>query len=186
MSAASLMFVVMDWWIGYWTVIVRQRAKHGLVVFDVTCSTCWSTRGATATPALLARASRMPSGAQARRHRGPRRHTGGSSRAQNGSHTGWVPTAAAYRWLAAETRGALCGRHTVTTGAGSRMAIPPRDAGGSAGARRPRRSARLTINVLVVVSDQGRPPPVRHVKVLRGRIEKRSCSVRYLRRRFLG
>jgi thymidylate kinase len=34
MSAAALMFVVLDWWIGYSTRIVRQRAKHGLVVFD--------------------------------------------------------------------------------------------------------------------------------------------------------
>jgi len=34
MSAAALIFVVMDWWIGYWTKILRQRAKHGLVVFD--------------------------------------------------------------------------------------------------------------------------------------------------------
>jgi thymidylate kinase len=34
MSAAALMFVLLDWWIGYWSRIVRQRAKHGLVVFD--------------------------------------------------------------------------------------------------------------------------------------------------------
>ena len=34
MSAAALTFVVMDWWIGYWTTIVRQRAKNGLVVLD--------------------------------------------------------------------------------------------------------------------------------------------------------
>jgi thymidylate kinase len=34
MSTASLIFVMMDWWIGYWTVVARQRAKHGLVVFD--------------------------------------------------------------------------------------------------------------------------------------------------------
>jgi thymidylate kinase len=34
MSAAALMVVVTDWWIGYWTRIVRQRAKSGLVVFD--------------------------------------------------------------------------------------------------------------------------------------------------------
>ena len=33
-SLAALSFVVLDWWIGYWTRIVRQRAKHGLVVFD--------------------------------------------------------------------------------------------------------------------------------------------------------
>ena len=33
-SVAALSFVVLDWWIGYWTRIVRQRAKHGLVVFD--------------------------------------------------------------------------------------------------------------------------------------------------------
>jgi thymidylate kinase len=34
MSAAALVLVVLDWWIGYWTRIVRQRAKHGFVVFD--------------------------------------------------------------------------------------------------------------------------------------------------------
>ena len=34
MSLAALIFVILDWWIGYWTGIVRQRAKHGLVVFD--------------------------------------------------------------------------------------------------------------------------------------------------------
>ena len=34
MSVAALSFVMLDWWIGYWTRIVRQRAKHGLVVFD--------------------------------------------------------------------------------------------------------------------------------------------------------
>jgi thymidylate kinase len=34
MSVAALTFVMFDWWIGYWTRIVRQRAKHGLVVFD--------------------------------------------------------------------------------------------------------------------------------------------------------
>jgi thymidylate kinase len=34
MSIAALTFVMLDWWIGYWTRIVRQRAKHGLVVFD--------------------------------------------------------------------------------------------------------------------------------------------------------
>jgi thymidylate kinase len=34
MSTVALTFVVMDWWIGYWTRIVRQRAKNGLVVFD--------------------------------------------------------------------------------------------------------------------------------------------------------
>jgi thymidylate kinase len=33
-SLAALIFVVSDWWIGYWTRIVRQRAKHGFVVFD--------------------------------------------------------------------------------------------------------------------------------------------------------
>jgi thymidylate kinase len=33
-SVAALTFVMLDWWIGYWTWIVRQRAKHGLVVFD--------------------------------------------------------------------------------------------------------------------------------------------------------
>ena len=33
-ESAALTFVVMDWWIGYWTTIVRQRAKNGLVVFD--------------------------------------------------------------------------------------------------------------------------------------------------------
>jgi thymidylate kinase len=33
-SIAALIFVTLDWWIGYWTWIVRQRAKHGLVVFD--------------------------------------------------------------------------------------------------------------------------------------------------------
>lgn len=34
MSIAAVIFVILDWWIGYWTRIVRQRAKHGLVVFD--------------------------------------------------------------------------------------------------------------------------------------------------------
>lgn len=34
MSIAALVLVVLDWWIGYWTRIVRQRAKHGFVVFD--------------------------------------------------------------------------------------------------------------------------------------------------------
>jgi thymidylate kinase len=34
MSLAALIFVISDWWIGYWTRIVRQRVKHGLVVFD--------------------------------------------------------------------------------------------------------------------------------------------------------
>ena len=34
MSAVALAFVVADWWVGYWTRIVHQRAKHGLVVFD--------------------------------------------------------------------------------------------------------------------------------------------------------
>jgi thymidylate kinase len=34
MSVAALIFVTLDWWVGYWTWIVRQRAKHGLVVFD--------------------------------------------------------------------------------------------------------------------------------------------------------
>jgi thymidylate kinase len=34
MSVAALIFVTLDWWVGYWTRIVRQRAKHGLVVFD--------------------------------------------------------------------------------------------------------------------------------------------------------
>jgi thymidylate kinase len=34
MSLAALIFVISDWWIGYWTRIVRQRAKLGLVVFD--------------------------------------------------------------------------------------------------------------------------------------------------------
>jgi thymidylate kinase len=33
-SAAALAFVVADWWIGYWSRIARERAKHGLVVFD--------------------------------------------------------------------------------------------------------------------------------------------------------
>jgi thymidylate kinase len=33
-SIAALIFVTLDWWIGYWTWIVRQRAKLGLVVFD--------------------------------------------------------------------------------------------------------------------------------------------------------
>jgi thymidylate kinase len=33
-SVAALTFVMLDWWIGYWTWIVRQRAKLGLVVFD--------------------------------------------------------------------------------------------------------------------------------------------------------
>jgi thymidylate kinase len=34
MSVAALVLVVLDWWVGYWTRIVRQRAKHGFVVFD--------------------------------------------------------------------------------------------------------------------------------------------------------
>ena len=34
MSVAALSLIVLDWWIGYWTRIIRQRAKHGLVVFD--------------------------------------------------------------------------------------------------------------------------------------------------------
>jgi thymidylate kinase len=34
LSVAALVLVMFDWWIGYWTRIVRQRAKHGLVVFD--------------------------------------------------------------------------------------------------------------------------------------------------------
>jgi thymidylate kinase len=33
-SVAALGFVLLDWWIGYWTRIVRERAKHGVVVFD--------------------------------------------------------------------------------------------------------------------------------------------------------
>jgi thymidylate kinase len=33
-SAAVLALVLLDWWVGYWTAIVRQRAKHGMVVFD--------------------------------------------------------------------------------------------------------------------------------------------------------
>ena len=33
-SVAALAFVLVDWWIGYWSRIVRERAKHGLVVFD--------------------------------------------------------------------------------------------------------------------------------------------------------
>jgi thymidylate kinase len=33
-SIAALGFVVLDWWIGYWTWIVRERAKPGFVVFD--------------------------------------------------------------------------------------------------------------------------------------------------------
>jgi thymidylate kinase len=33
-SVAALLFVILDWWIGYWTQIVRERAKHGFVVFD--------------------------------------------------------------------------------------------------------------------------------------------------------
>ena len=33
-SVAVLLFVILDWWIGYWTQIVRERAKHGVVVFD--------------------------------------------------------------------------------------------------------------------------------------------------------
>jgi thymidylate kinase len=33
-SVAALIFVMSDWWIGYWTRIVRERAKHGFVVFD--------------------------------------------------------------------------------------------------------------------------------------------------------
>lgn len=33
-SAAVLGAVLADWWIGYWTRIVAQRAKHGFVVFD--------------------------------------------------------------------------------------------------------------------------------------------------------
>jgi thymidylate kinase len=34
MSVAALTFAMLDWWIGYWTWIVRQRARHGFVVFD--------------------------------------------------------------------------------------------------------------------------------------------------------
>ena len=33
-STLAILFVVADWWIGYWTQIVRRRAKQGLVVFD--------------------------------------------------------------------------------------------------------------------------------------------------------
>jgi thymidylate kinase len=33
-SIAVLIFVILDWWIGYWSRIVRQRAKQGVVVFD--------------------------------------------------------------------------------------------------------------------------------------------------------
>jgi thymidylate kinase len=33
-SAAALGFVLLDWWVGYWSRIVRERAKHGLVIFD--------------------------------------------------------------------------------------------------------------------------------------------------------
>lgn len=33
-SIAALVFVTLDWWIGYWTWIVRERAKLGLVMFD--------------------------------------------------------------------------------------------------------------------------------------------------------
>jgi thymidylate kinase len=34
MSAVALAFVVADWWLGYWTCIAPQRARHGLVLFD--------------------------------------------------------------------------------------------------------------------------------------------------------
>jgi thymidylate kinase len=34
MSVAALTFVILDWWIGYWTWIIRQRTNHGFVVFD--------------------------------------------------------------------------------------------------------------------------------------------------------
>jgi thymidylate kinase len=33
-STGALMFVVVDWWIGYWTHVARQRANQGFVVFD--------------------------------------------------------------------------------------------------------------------------------------------------------
>jgi thymidylate kinase len=33
-SIAALTLVVLDWWVGYWTRIVRQRAKLGIVTFD--------------------------------------------------------------------------------------------------------------------------------------------------------
>jgi thymidylate kinase len=34
LSAVALMFVIMDWWLGYWTSIARHRARGDLVVFD--------------------------------------------------------------------------------------------------------------------------------------------------------
>jgi thymidylate kinase len=33
-SSVLLALVLLDWWIGYWTQIAKQRAKYGLVVFD--------------------------------------------------------------------------------------------------------------------------------------------------------
>jgi thymidylate kinase len=33
-SCAVLALVLLDWWIGYWTQIAKQRAKYGLVIFD--------------------------------------------------------------------------------------------------------------------------------------------------------
>jgi thymidylate kinase len=33
-SVAMLAYWIVDWWVGYWGHIVRQRAKHGLVIFD--------------------------------------------------------------------------------------------------------------------------------------------------------
>jgi thymidylate kinase len=33
-SALALAYVVVDWWFGYWTGVVRRRVKQGLVVFD--------------------------------------------------------------------------------------------------------------------------------------------------------